>query len=120
MRDIRIIQPESIEEEWNLDIDILNGQPAFLDKAAMTSDQRAGISVFVSKGAIPGMLDTGIQWSDYFQQGSSDGYIKITNQMNQMVQAFGSSPEDRESNKTYYPLALLDEEGGITVQVIRQ
>lgn len=120
MRDIKLMQPPSPEEEWNLDIDIIDGYPTFLDMAEMTSDQRAGVAAYVSKGSIPGMLTVGIQWSDYFQQESSDGYVKISNQMSQMVQTYGSSPEDRQSNKMYYPLAVLGEDGGITVQVIRQ
>lgn len=120
MRDIKIIQPSTQEEQWALDIDIIDGYPEDLQEAEMTTDQRAGVAAFVSKGTIPGMLDVGIQWSDYFQQGSSDGYIKVTNQMNQMVQAYGTSPEDRSENQMYSPLAILNADGSISVQVVKQ
>lgn len=119
MRDVKMIQP-SEGTDWQLDIDVINGVPEYLSAAELTSDQRAGMAAFITQGSIPGMLDVGVRWSDYFQEQASDGYVKITNQMNQLVQTYGTSPEDRDSNKQYSPLALLDENGAISVHVIRQ
>lgn len=118
MRDIKIIQPVEDGGDWDLDIDIVDGEPIWLE-SNQSAGQRSALAAYTAKGSIPGMPDVGVQWSDYFQEQDTDGYISIDNQMKQAVQAYGISPDSSDLKESYTPFASINTDGSLSVQVFR-
>lgn len=102
-----------------IDIDVQDGDAVWLSIYEQSDGQRASLASIISKGSIPGMLDTGIQWSDYFTQGNTDGYVSIDNQMRNMISLYGKSQYESDNTSTYTPVAIINEDGTLSTQIIR-
>lgn len=107
-------------DDYIFDIDIVDGQPVLFNIPTQSTDQRASISAVIAQGSIPGLLNVGVQWSDYYQQKTTDGYVKIDNQMRQNVENYGKSQVEETGIRTFTPVAMLDEHGSLTVNVLVQ
>lgn len=119
MRDIKVVQPESKDEGWDLDINIVDGEPEWLERAEESSGQRSALAAYTAKGSIPGMLDVGIQWSDFFEENTVEGFVSIDNQMKQAVSDYGTSQIPEDGNKVYTPFAIVGEDGSLSVSVFK-
>lgn len=118
MRDFKIITPSNAEDTWSIDIDIIDGEAAYLDEASQTNDQQAALSIFACKGTVPGMTDFGISWGDVYGQKSTA--LQLNNEMQQQLQTYvGSSSEDNMLTNNTYDAMLLDETGGMGVLIYR-
>lgn len=82
MRDILLIY----DENNIVDIDIVNGEPRYVLEEQNTQDQRAAVAAYMTKGTIPGMLDTGVDWSSLYSHDKS--LIDIDNQIKRQITAF--------------------------------
>lgn len=80
MRDLKLITGDA----FNLDIDIVDGYPVYLDFENNTQDQRAAVAAYQAKGTIPGMLNEGVDWGALYE--SQDTMIQIDNQIKQNIQ----------------------------------
>lgn len=85
MRDVLVVTPkEHTDTSWNLDIDIIDGYPVLLPEASDTSDQRAALAAYQAKGTIPGMADTGIDWSQLYTKEKT--LVNINDQIQKNIQ----------------------------------
>jgi hypothetical protein len=66
-------------EQFDLDIDILNGYPKQLNGSANAEKQRAYIATYTKKGSMPLAPDEGIDWAD-FASGSKQ-FVEIVTQI---------------------------------------
>lgn len=103
MRDIKLFVDE---DSHIVDIDIIDGEPTWLDFDKQTGDQRAAVACFVSKGTLPGNLDFGISWGQMYTTDST--LIDFSNELQQSVQ---HATEDLASDYTvadsYNPQIVL-------------
>ena len=85
MRDMLVVTPkEHTDTSWNLDIDIIDGYPVLLPEASDTSDQRAALAAYQAKGTIPGMANTGIDWSQLYTKEKT--LVNINDQIQKNIQ----------------------------------
>lgn len=108
MRDFKLIVPEDPSKvNWNLDIDIIEGQPSLLPYARNNQDQRASLAAYMVKGTIPGMPDTGVEWDQLYNQNAS--ILNIDNSIKQNIQQFAGTPGAATQN--YIPVYTKDDKG---------
>ena len=108
MRDFKLIVPEDpTKVSWNLDIDIIQGQPALLPYARNNQDQRASLSAYMVKGSIPGMPDTGVEWAQLYNQNAT--ILNIDNSIKQNIQQYAGTPGTATQN--YVPIYTKDDDG---------
>ena len=107
MRDFRLIMSTEEEPTWNLDIDIINGNPVYLPYSRNNQDQRAAIAMYMSKGTIPGMPDMGIDWAQLYQQDTT--ILNIDNEIKQNIQNLAGTPGT--ATQTYTPVYTKDDKG---------
>lgn len=105
MRDVRIITP-SDDSDWNLDIDLINGVPDYLDTDAQSNDQRAALAAATIKGTVPTLLGYGVSWGDVFTRTAS--IVQFGNEITQQIQEYANSTD---ANVSYSPLVVSSEEG---------
>lgn len=117
MRDIALITL-TINDLSVLDIDIIDGEPDYLEEASQTNDQRAAVACYACKGTVPGMLDYGVSWGDVYTKDNTT--MQLNNELQQQVQNYaGNSSEDYELTATQYSAQLLMSSEGIGVIVKR-
>ena len=107
MRDVKLIVPTNKEDNWNIDIDIVNGFPVLLPYAQNNADQRAVLSAYIIKGTIPGVPNSGIDWSGLYTQDVS--LINIDNDIKQKITQNVGSGISIEGQ--YIPLYDKDDDG---------
>ena len=83
MRDVLIITPtDQSTASWNLDIDIIDGVPDYVQEEGNTADQRAALASVMMIGTIPGLPDVGVAWSDMYNSAANDtDIVTIDNQV---------------------------------------
>ena len=108
-----LIVPSDKSAEWNLDIDIIEGYPSLLFEEDNTKDQRASLAAYQSKGSIPGMRDSGVDWSGLYEKDIS--LIDIDNQAKQRIQEMGGATS-YQSN--YTPL-YKEEDNNIVLNIYK-
>ena len=100
MRGILVVTPtEEAQADWNLDIDIIDGQPVLLPEESNTQDQRAALAAYQAEGTIPGMPDVGISWGQLYTHDRT--LVNINDQVQKNIQDKASS--DTLSNM-YIPI----------------
>ena len=107
MRDVRLIVPSDPDAEWNLDIDVVKGTPVYLQYPRNTQDQRAALAAYMVRGSIPGMPDTGVDWTSLYQQNTS--ILNIDNTIKQNIQNYAGTPGT--ATQTYTPVYTKDDQG---------
>ena len=100
MKDIKIITPVDTSADWNLDIDIIDGYPTYVQNTGNTQDQRAALAAYTVMGTIPGALDTGVDWGALYT--GEDSLISIDNQVRQNITDAASSVGD--VTESYTPM----------------
>lgn len=108
MRDFKIIVPrDRTKENWNMDIDIIDGYPVFVQTPRNTQDQRAALAAYAVKGTIPGKADAGIDWSLLYNQNAT--VLDIDNAIKQNIQKDAGVPST--ASQSYLPIYTKDESG---------
>lgn len=108
MRDIKIIVPEDrTKAGWNMDIDVINGYPVFLDYERNTQDQRAALAAYTVKGSIPGKPNVGVDWSLLYNQGAT--IVDIDNEIKRNIQEKASVVGT--ATQAYIPIYTKDDDG---------
>lgn len=101
-----------------VDIDVINGEPVYLDEVAQTGDQRAALAVYIAKGTIPSELDFGVNWATVYD--AQNTTLQLNNELQQQVQnTVGSAESNNNLPNTQYTAQLLMEDGGYGVVVMR-
>lgn len=116
MRDVLVVTPSNPSDKgWNLDIDIIDGQPVLLQEASDTADQRAAIAAYQAKGTIPGMPDIGIEWAALYTKETT--LVNINDQIQKNIQEYVSS---ETTSNMYIPL-FKDEEKteGLKISLVK-
>lgn len=108
MRDFRLVVPADPDTaSWNLDIDVIAGQAALLPYARNNQDQRASVATYMVRGTIPGKPDTGVNWTDLYNQNAS--ILNIDNEIKQNIQQYAGVPGTAIQN--YVPVYIKDDKG---------
>lgn len=108
MRDLKIIVPDDRDTaSWNMDIDVVDGFPSFVDMERNTQDQRAALAAYTVKGTIPGMKDIGVDWTLLYNQGAT--IIDVDNEIKRSIQEHAAIPGT--ATQTYIPIYTKDESG---------
>lgn len=108
MRDLKIIVPENRDiVDWDLDIDVIDGFPVFLEYERQTQDQRAAVATYTVKGTIPGKPDVGVDWSLLYNHGAT--VIDIDNEIKQNIQSKASVVGT--ATQSYIPIYTKDDSG---------
>lgn len=100
-------------EDDILDLDIVDGEPRYVQYEGNTEDQRAAVGAYMSKGTIPGMLEQGINWMDLYEQKSS--LIDVDNQTKQQISSFAAS----NNGLSGYTPIYIKEKGQMKIVVVR-
>lgn len=117
MRDIVIIFPEDKNDtSWNLDIDIVDGQPRLVQEENNSQDQRAALAALMSKGTIPGAREVGVSWNDLLSNKGS--LLSIDNEVKRQIAALAAIGNDEQLFQ-YLPIYKSDGKGGVDVAVYR-
>lgn len=117
MRDVKIISFE-IDGISFIDLDIINGEPVWLDEASQTNDQRAALACYACKGTVPGLPDYGVSWGSVYDK--SDTTVQLNNELQQQLTSYvGSAETDSMLPQTQYNATLLQDSGGIGVLIQR-
>lgn len=115
MRDWKIL----VIDESGVDIDVVNGEAAYLDYDTQTGDQRAALAAYQVKGTIPGLLDFGVSWAAQYSQ---DNTISMLNEeiQQQIALCAGNAASDKQMNSmSQYTSTLLPEGGNVGVLITR-
>lgn len=108
MRDFKLIVPaEPDKADWNLDIDIIAGAPVLLPYPRNNQDQRAAVAAYMVRGTIPGQPDTGIEWTELYEQNTT--ILNIDNSIKQNIQKYAGMPGTAVQN--YTPVYTKDDSG---------
>lgn len=116
MRDIVITYPNNDEDEWNLDIDIIDGEPRYVETVNQTQDQRAAVAALISKGTIPGELSLGIDWGSYLSGDVS--LLMVNNQVRQQITRMAAIGDNTQLT-SYMPIFQPNKNGGVDIHVYR-
>lgn len=116
MRDLVVIYPTNDDVSWDLDLDIINGQPDYVNEPGQTQDQRAAVASLIGKGTIPGNLTLGVDWGNLLTDGVS--LITVDNEVKQMISRFAAIGNDQQL-VSYIPIYQKNKKGGVDVQVYR-
>lgn len=115
MRDVLVITPsEEAQADWNLDIDIIDGQPVLLPEESNTQDQRAALSAYQAAGTIPGMPNVGIDWGQLYTKDKT--LININDQIQKNIQdkALSEKPTDM-----YLPIFQGEDTEDIKISLVK-
>ena len=108
MRDLKLIVPiDRSKASWNLDIDVINGVPTFVDYVRNTQDQRAAVATYMVKGSVPGRPETGVDWGRLYTQDAT--ILDIDNEIKRNIQDKAAIPGS--ATQMYMPIYTKDETG---------
>ena len=111
MRDVVVVS--SGTQQYDLDINIVDGVPEYLESADETIDQRAALAAYIGLNTIPGRLSDGIDWGAL--QSGEASYVDITNQISQQIQNYvGQS----EATVTYTPV-IIPQGDKVQLKIVR-
>lgn len=114
MRDYKIV---TIEEQ-GVDIDIVNGEPVYLDYESQTGDQRAALSTYAVKGTLPGNLEYGVSWGEVYSGGSS--VTELNNEIQLQIQnEAGYTDADGNTVDSTHAGTVLKVNGKVGVVITR-
>ena len=113
MRDFRV----DILESQGIDIDIVDGEAAYVEYDTRTADQRAALAVYAVRGTVPGMPDYGVSWSDQYT--NQNTVAQLNNEIQQQVQEQAGFTEGAPNTATQYNAMLLVHEGEVGVIISR-
>lgn len=116
MRDIKVIIPGE-DENWNLDVDIIDGDFLLLEKEEFTQDQRASIAAYKVLGSVPGYEQEGVDWTSWYQ--GKDNLVQINNQVNKAIQDDISPDFSGGVTSMYIPQYNITEEGELSMALIK-
>lgn len=117
MRDVKIISFEQDNISF-IDLDIIDGEPVWLDEASQTNDQRAALACYACKGTVPGLPDYGVSWGSAYDK--SDTTVQLNNELQQQLTDYvGSADTEEMLPQTQYSATLLQDSGGIGVLIQR-
>lgn len=111
MRDYKV---NILKDNQGIDLDIVNGEPAYLDYESQTQDQRAALAAYTVKGTVPGALDYGVGWSQQFTQQNT--VLQLNNEVQLAVQNEAVTPNSQ--GQTYNAL-LLSHDGAVGAVIMR-
>lgn len=111
MRDYKL---NVVEEGQGVDIDIINGEPAYLAYEDQTYDQRAAIAAYTVKGTVPGARDYGVAWTDQYTQNNTA--MQLSNDVQQMVQQESAPSGDGGAN---YSCMVINNGGSLGAIITR-
>lgn len=103
------------DEKGIVDIDIIDGEPRYVVDEQNTQDQRAALAAYVTKGTVPGMLDTGVDWS--MLETRDKTLIDIDNQVKQQLTNFAVA-SDASAGQGYAPM-YTKEKGHLAIAIVR-
>ena len=109
MRDFRV----DILESQGIDIDIVDGEAAYVEYDTRTADQRAALAVYAVRGTVPGMPDYGVSWADQYTNQNTVA------QLNNEIQEQAGFTEGAPNTATQYNAMLLVHEGEVGVIISR-
>lgn len=116
MRDVKLVTDN--DNRWGVDLDIVDGEPAYLDEAAQTNDQRAAVACYMCKGTVPGLPEAGVSWGAVYDKSITS--VQLNNELAQQLDTYvGSSSEQEMLTSTQYNAMLLEDSGGVGVLVQR-
>lgn len=113
MRDWRI----DVVDDVGIDIDVVEGEVEYLPQESQTNDQRAALAVYMTKGTIPGALDTGVSWGE--QYGKEVTAMQLSNEAQLQVQGCAGGSEDKVLPATSYSATLIGAKGSYGVLITR-
>lgn len=114
MRDYKIVAVES----QGIDIDIIDGEPEYLDYESQTGDQRAALAAYAVKGTLPGALDYGVSWGEVYSGQSS--VSQLSNEVQLQIQnEAGASSENTSVTANQYQGLVATKDGDIGVIIMR-
>lgn len=114
MRDFKLITP-TVPSAWNLDIDFIDGAPAYLDNSENTQDQRAAVAAYTVIGSIPGKPEEGVPWNLLLEKEAT--FMNVDNAIKKNIQDHASSIPDGAA--TGYIPHYVNTPTGIGIQVIK-
>lgn len=110
MRDWKLLV--STNDEYDLDLDIQNGEPVYVDNDAQTNDQRASVAAYKALGSVPGDLGDGIDWTSVIE--NENNIVSVDNQIKQAIESVCTVEKDGNPVKGQYsPVYVPDSETGI-------
>lgn len=113
MRDIKL----QVLQDYGLDVDIIDGEAEYLDYENQTSDQRAALSVYASKGTVPGALDYGISWSNEYTPQNT--ISQLNNEVQLQIQNEAGASEDDILSSSQYMGNIIASAGSVGVIITR-
>lgn len=110
MRDFKLLTPT--EDDWYLDIDVLDGQASLLEYASQTNDQRAAIATYLMRGTVPGALTVGVDWGSLYEPGQSnnESLVGINDQIQKQMQEY-IAVDNGLPTSSYQPMFVTTDEG---------
>lgn len=114
MRDFKIV---SLENQ-GVDIDIIDGEAAYLDYEAQTGDQRAALAAYTVKGTLPGQLDYGVSWTAVYSGSSTVSQLNNELQL-QIQQEAGSVDGESMTTASHYQAVVLSSGGEVGALIVR-
>lgn len=106
MRDWKIV---TVDEGHGVDIDIIDGEPSYLDYEDQTYDQRAALACYAQKGCLPGDEEYGVSWSDQYNEDFT--VTNLDNELKQQVAKYAGAKQ--------YSLLEVPQNGTIGVICLR-
>lgn len=106
MRDWKIL---TVDDGHGVDIDIINGEPAYLNYEEQTNDQRAALTCYAQKGCLPGDADYGVSWDS--QYNADFTVTNLSNELQQQVATYAGAQQ--------YALLAVPKGGSIGVVCMR-
>lgn len=105
-------------DNYNLDLNIFNGEPVFLAMEEQTDDQRAAIVAYKIEGSVPGALGDGIDWSNFYD--GKGTLVDVNNEITQQVQSAVKNDLSNAGQNMYIPIYDKSEKDGqITIHIIK-
>lgn len=111
MRDIKLYYIE----ETGFDINIIDGEPEYVDYANQTQDQRAAIGAAIEKGSIPGNESFGADWAAVFDKESS--LLDLANEVQENVNNVAGG--DGQMSGMYMSMLVPKSDGSVTTTVMK-
>jgi hypothetical protein len=113
MRDLRIL----ILEDKGLDIDVIDGEAAYVEYESRTNDQRAALSVYAVRGTMPGLPDYGVSWADQYTQDNT--VAQLSNQIQLQLQQEAGFSEGAPNTNSQYQAQILAQNDSVGVIITR-
>lgn len=103
------------DDDWHLDIDIVNGRPVEVPvpRENTTNQQRKAVLAYQSKNTIPGDWDRGVSWGNI----ASDRTVSMADAMMD-VQAAITEDEGSSANNAFTLPIVQKTDDGLSLQLL--